>query len=613
MSSTFDKHHILNPGQRADVSQEELQSVQESEERLRLALEQQTAYRQAMENAILAGIAVVDLQGRQTYVNPALAQVLGWSPDELVGCLPPFPYWPPEEIPAITEAFQTTLRGAAPPGGFELRFQRRDGERFDVLVSICPLKDSQEQVTGWLAAVLDITERKRAERALRESEERYRRIVETVQEGIWMQDVDGKTIYVNSKMAEMLGYTVEEMLGRPVSAFLDAQGQAELQKKIENRRQGVQEQYDARYKRKDGSDLWVIISTTPLTDDTGAYAGALAAMIDITERKRMEEALQDAETQTRRILESISDAFISLDLDWRLVYINENAARLAHKNRAELLGQCIWDVFPGLVNSRFHAECLRAIREQTPIRYEDYYSQVRIWFDLHLYPTENGLSVFCRDISEQRRSRLEIESLNARLRRAMAETHHRVKNNLQVISSLVDLQVMENVDHVPIGELQRLSQHTSALAVIHDLLTDAARASGEVDILHTQTILEKLYPLLQHLAHGRALHFQAEDAGLSARQGTGLAVVVNELVSNAVKHGRGDITVALRVKNSEIRLEVWDEGPGFPEGFDAVQAAHTGLDLVDQVCRWDLGGKVAYARGPKGGASVVVTFPLTPK
>lgn len=611
MSSTYDKPLVT--GQSADISQEQIESLRQSEERLRLSLEQQTAFRQAIENAILAGIAVVDLQGCQTYVNPVLAQMLGWSPEELMGCMPPFPYWPSEEIAAITAAFQTTLRGEAPADGFELRFQRRNGERFNVRVSIYPLKDSQEQVTGWLAAVLDITEHKQAARALRESEERYRHIVETVQEGIWMMDVAGKTVYANSKMAEMLGYTVEEMQSRPVSAFLDAEGQEELQQKLRRRRQGVREQYDARYKRKDGSDLWVIVSTTPLTDDSGAYIGALAAMTDITERKRIEGALQNAETQVRRILESISDAFISLDLDWRFVYINENAARLAGKTPEELHGQCIWDTFPVLADSRFHAECLRAIREQTPIFFEDYYSVVRVWFDLHLYPTEGGLTVFCRDITEQRRSRLEIEALNARLRRTMAETHHRVKNNLQVISSLVDLQVLENTDHVPIEEMQRLSQHASALAAIHDLLTDAARASGESDILYTKSTLEKLSPLLQNLAHGRSLHFQIEDTALSVRQGTGLAVVVNEIISNAVKHGRGDITVMLSIEDGQARLQVRDKGPGFSEGFTASLAARTGLDLIGQVCRWDLNGEVTYQNGSEGGACVVVTFPLTPK
>ncbi len=130
------------------------------------AIRSEYAFRKAIEDSTLAGVATVDLDGRQTYVNPAFCRMVGWTEEELLGAMPPFVYWPPDEMEIISDALQKTISGRAPHGGFELCFRRRNEERFDVLVFLSSLKDGQGRTTGWLAAVYDITERKRAEEAL---------------------------------------------------------------------------------------------------------------------------------------------------------------------------------------------------------------------------------------------------------------------------------------------------------------------------------------------------------------------------------------------------------------------------------------------------------------
>jgi PAS domain S-box-containing protein len=130
-----------------------------SEERLKL----EHTFRQAIENSVPSGITAVDLQGRQTYVNPAFCALVGWREAELVGARPPFVYWPPDAIDLITNAFANVVQAGSPPGGLELPFCRRNGERLDVLVQVTPLKDSFANVTGWVSSVSDITARKRAE------------------------------------------------------------------------------------------------------------------------------------------------------------------------------------------------------------------------------------------------------------------------------------------------------------------------------------------------------------------------------------------------------------------------------------------------------------------
>lgn len=125
-------------------------------------LKVEQVFRQAIENSVPAGITAVDLEGRQTYVNPAFCAMVGWRGEELLGAHPPFLYWPPDELEAITQAFANVLRGGSPAGGLELRFRKRSGERLDVFLQITPLRDAFGNITGWVSSVSDITERKRA-------------------------------------------------------------------------------------------------------------------------------------------------------------------------------------------------------------------------------------------------------------------------------------------------------------------------------------------------------------------------------------------------------------------------------------------------------------------
>jgi PAS domain S-box-containing protein len=163
-----DKLARLGPAVTRELREAEVRLARrQSEEKLL----QEHAFRQAIENSVPSGISVVDLEGRQTYVNPAFCAMVGWSESELIGAKPPFAYWPHEEVETITGALATVIQGKAPPEGLELRFQRRDGERFDVLILVTPLRDVFGNVTGWLNSITDITRRKEAEAALRRSHE----------------------------------------------------------------------------------------------------------------------------------------------------------------------------------------------------------------------------------------------------------------------------------------------------------------------------------------------------------------------------------------------------------------------------------------------------------
>jgi PAS domain S-box-containing protein len=130
--------------------------------RAEAAVAAESAFRRAIENSMVAGVAVVDGSGQQTYVNRAFAEMVGWPEAELVGGAPPFPYWAPEDGENIQAAFDEVIAGRINPAGYELRFRRRDEQRFDALVLISPF-EQPGRLPGFLASVYDITDRKSAE------------------------------------------------------------------------------------------------------------------------------------------------------------------------------------------------------------------------------------------------------------------------------------------------------------------------------------------------------------------------------------------------------------------------------------------------------------------
>ncbi len=172
------------------------------------------------------------------------------------------------------------------------------------------------------------------QQALQASEERYRRIVETATEGVWLVDAAAHTTYVNQRMAEMLGYTVEEMVGRPVSDFVFPEDRSELRRKLERRRLGIMEEHDFRYRRRDGKEVWAIVSTRPIFDDRGTFEGVLAMVTDVTWRKLAEDAMRLLSEASRTLansldyettLDRVTHLFVPRLADWCLIdVVQEN-------------------------------------------------------------------------------------------------------------------------------------------------------------------------------------------------------------------------------------------------------------------------------------------------
>ncbi|MBI5674487.1 MAG: PAS domain S-box protein [Nitrospirae bacterium] len=190
-----------------------------------------------------------------------------------------------------------------------------DDGTFFFKITSSPLKDSTGKIIAGLEVVKDITKRKRAEKALATSSEKYRLLVDSLQEGIWALDAEEKTTFVNNRMAEMLGYTVEEMLGKKVFDFMDERGVKLCKEKVEARKAGVKEQHDFELIKKDGSVLYVLMEASPIKDEDGNYIGGMAAVIDITERKRADNEVWESRSTLKQILDTVPQSIFWKDRD----------------------------------------------------------------------------------------------------------------------------------------------------------------------------------------------------------------------------------------------------------------------------------------------------------
>src|SRR5579884_3694264 len=149
----------------------------------------------------------------------------------------------------------------------------------------------------------------------------------------------------------------------------------------------------------------------------------------------------------------------------------------------------------------------------------------------------------------------------------MTETHHRVKNNLQIIAAMIEMQALEyKVDQaIPLEEFERLKSYVCTLAIVHDLLTKSLKETEDEQRISTKAVLDKLVPMLQQTAWKQTVRFEIADVEIASKQCISLALVLNELVSNALKHGKNSAEVSFSVQDGQAVLEVCDDGRAFQQ------------------------------------------------
>lgn len=519
-------------------------------------------------------------------------------------------------IKKITEHFSS---GELWEDTFPLR--GKDGNYRWFLSRAVPIRDETGQVTRWFGTSTDINE-------LLEAQEQFRLVADTLPQLVWSNQPDGYVDYFNKRWYEYTGATLEHSEGEGWSRFIHPED-LERTREVWQGSIAAESIYEIEYRirRNDGVYCWFIGRALPLRDASGRIIRWFGTCTDIDDQRRAAEELKFREAHYRTVIDSIpAIGFVSTP-ERGCEYLNRLWSDYTGMTVEESLGAGYRDALHPDDRERTMEAWKTATQNRAPFeveyRFRSKDGSYR-WFLGRATPMvderDNTLRYFgtLMDIEEQKRTEEllwqqqdEIAGLNVRLRRAMVETHHRVKNNLQMIAALIAMQRGNEADAlIPGSVLDRLTQNVTALGIIHDILTGEAKGDGEAQSLSTKALLERLINALQQTNPGRRILASVEDTRLQGKRSTSMALAANEYISNALKHGSGDTLVTFHLDGGMAVLEVCDDGPGFPDGFDPITAANTGLELIESLIRFDLDGQTYYENREGGGARVRAIFPL---
>ena len=595
-----------------------------------------------MENT-RAHLAYLDASFNFVMVNSTYAEGSGHAVEELVG-KNHFDLFPNAENQGIFERARDTGK----PVEFRAKpFVFADQPERGVTYwdwTLIPVKDAGGHVQGLVLSLMDVTDRVRAEQAMRESEKKYRQLVESLQEGVWAIDEDGFTTFVNPRMADMLGYRVEDMMGKHVRSFLSEENVPTVLEHIELRKKRVAEHRDLDLLRRDGSVVHVAMESSPLFDDDGRYIGALAGVMDVTHEKTIQEQLRDSEERFRLLAENATDGIYRFRLDPPgYEYVSPAMTTLFGYERQE------WLADPDLDHKIVHPDDQPLIdKMRTPSSILTGPVILRchrrdgspMWIEHHNAPIrdENGdvvaIQGIVRDVTERVQSMEEMERLRSDF---LGMVTHELKTPLAAIkgSAATALGSSRPLDHEEARELfQIIDEQADRMRDLADNLLDISRIeAGSLSVkpepLDLRSVVEEAQSIFIRSGRPQRIDMNLPD-GLPAVNADRrrLVQVLTNLLSNAAKFSPAASPIKISVEHDALlaTVRVEDAGQGIapaklPLLFQkfsqvhestATRAAGAGLGLA--ICKGIVeahGGRIwAESEGEGKGATFIFTVPL---
>jgi PAS domain S-box-containing protein len=595
------------------------------------------------------GIAIFDATGQQTYVNPAFCAMVGWKPHELAAQIPPFKYWPSTEMENISAAFKKTLAGEAPAEGFELRFQRSSGELFDVNMIIRPIDRGTRLGTFWIASVTDISTQKRTERHLfmqyavsriisesptvaSASTNILQAICESLQfdvGALWQVDPEVGLLrcielwHLPSVQIPEFGSATRSICfnkgtGLPGRVWesgapfwiVDIVSDPNFPRTPFATREGIRSgfafpvtiaghvigimEFFTRVRRPEEPEL------LPLMANVGAQIG------QFMERKNAEHALLKSEQAFRlsearktAILESALDCIVTMDSEGKIIDFNPAAQHTFGYSHAEAINQPLNElIIPPHLRPAHQKGLKRFLTEGTSGIIGRRIEMPAVGANGREFPVELTITVtrpegqppfftgYLRDISERKQAEEKLKQQIKEKEVLMSEIHHRVKNNLQVVLSLINLQ---SADPAYRNLLKETKNRIRAMSLIHEKMYQSPQLSQ----LDLQTYFADLAKslLTSYGAHqkGIVLSVECERIDLPMEKTVPLSLLVNEILSNSLKHAFPDdlhepqVSIRGKAENGRIELTIADNGIGLPDSIDLNASATLGLRLISML------------------------------
>jgi PAS domain S-box-containing protein len=429
----------------------------------------------------------------------------------------------------------------------------------------CPEKDH------FVATFENITKRKQTEGALKESEMKYRQLVELAQEGIWAIDADANTTYVNPRMAEMLGYTPEEMMERHLFSFMDERGKEIARIGLDRREQGIKEQHDFEFLRKDGQRIYASLETSPMMDEAGNHTGALAVVADITERKRAEEDLRASEARFQSFMSHIPAVAYMIDASDRYLYINKTYEDAFGMKGSDVVGKTVEEVWPAATAAAHRKSDQQVLASDEGVELVEIipHKGGPREFLTFKFPvpdargTSKVLGGVSIDITEQRRVEKALRQANKKLNLLGSVTRHDVINQLSVLFAWLEIAKEVARDE---SVHEHLARVVEAAKIIQRQLEFTAEYQ-EVGVKHPEWIdlADAVNIGVEGLDKGK-VSLNIDLGGVQVFADSMLEKVFHNLVENALRHGEKVKSISISAMETKEGLTIVceDDGIGIP-------------------------------------------------
>ncbi len=565
-------------------------------------------------NTVEVILVALDAEARITLLNRKGYLVLGYEEGELTGrdwiktCLRP------QDHEAVHEVNRKIIAGEIEQFEYyEGYILNKNGEERSIAWHTTIIKDEEGCIIGTLSSGEDITERKKAEDALRDSESKLAAIIEFLPDATLVIDNNKTVIAWNRVMEELTGIKAQDILGkedyeyalpfygerRPILVDLVLEPESEIEKRYFDlkRSDGTIVGHIFTPKLKGvGAYLWGVAS--PIYDIQGKIVGAIESIKDITEQKRMEKDLQESKDYLNKIINSIGDPLFVEDRQHRMTLVNDAACRLFGRPRGDLLGKTASDLFPSreMVEISWKTDevvfnkGIEVTNEETNT-YADKTLTVLVKKTPYTDHAGNQFLVgITRDITDRKQAEDKIIASLKEKEVLLREVHHRVKNNLQIISALLSLQ-SSCLDDEDLIKIFRDSQNRiKSMALVHENLY-RSKDFGKVDFN------EYLGQLASHLSQSYGnlagkINFKvnSENVYLNINIAIPCGMIINELVSNSFKHafpdGRnGEVCIDLSSEDDNFTLVVSDNGAGIKEDLNIKDSKTLGFRLIDTLVK----------------------------
>ena len=593
------------------AAQMEIDERKETEVLLRQSEE---SYRDVFEAAPDVIFTISSTNAVFTSINPAFEKISGWSVAEWLG-KPFLEIIHPDDLSKAVSMYTQTLRGQDTQME-ELRYICKSGEYLVAEIKGVP-QILGGKIVGKLGFARDVTERKRSERALQNSEISYRLLAENMTDVIWKLDLNLKYTYISPSFERMSGYSSEEIKELTLEKILTPDSlkivRQALAEELENEKKPNKDLFRSRTIEveeicKDGRTVWIEVNTTFLRDHEGRPIGIQGCSREITARKRTEKALIESEEKYRTIFENTGNATLILDEDTTISFTNTKSYEFFGFPSAEIVGKS-WTEFihkDDIENMKKYHNLRRLNPEAAPRNYEfrlfDREGKIRyVFMTIAMIPGTKQSVASLMDITQIKRSENRLRASLEEKEMLLKEVHHRVKNNMQVIYSLLSLQ-SERIEDPQTQRMFKESQNrVKSMAMIHEKLyrsEDLARINFAE---YLRSLTADLYRSYRAGSDGIQLKVDVQDVFLGIDTAIPCGLITNELVSNSLKYAfpagtKGEIHIELlRDHNREFSLIVSDNGIGFPGNIDFRNTESLGLQLVNTLTG-QLGGTIELDR-----------------